>query len=158
MVEQISASLPSTVLEDTVLVDRTINQNGDVDNNQMAADQRIIHIESRVDRLETDVSDIKIGVQKLLDRPVLPGFGQIVGTLVSTLVACSIILGFAEWRLNSAFMPVRDEISENKNLNMAQQEVIANLRIKTAVLEERSLWQGGFSTRSNWMDKADKTK
>ncbi len=135
---------------------RIIRQTGYDDNNQMSIDPRIVHIESRVDRLEADVSDIKIGVQKLLDRPVLPGFGQIIGTLVSTLVACSIILGFAEWRLSTAFEPVKSDINVLRLMREQEYSSLVDLRIKTAVLEERSAWLSGSGQHSNSAAKADK--
>ena len=116
-----------------------------------ATDSRIVHIETRVDSLERDVNDIKTGVQKLLDRPVLPGFGAIVSTLVSTLMVVGMIMGFAEWRLNRATYPLEETLS---HLSTSQQEtsnrVWENL-LKTVVLEERSKWlqlQNSWSTRT----------
>ncbi len=138
------------------MVRRVIHQSGYDGNNQMPIDPRIVHIESRVDRLEADVADIKMGVQKLLDRPVLPGFGQIIGTLVSTLIACSIILGFAEWRLSTAFEPVKSDINVLRSMREQEYSLLIDQRIKTAVLEERSIWLSGGGQHSNWTAKSDK--
>lgn len=106
----------------------------------MADDPRLIHIEGRVDRLESDVLEIKSGVQKLLDRPQNPGLQQVLGTLVSTLVACGLIFGFAEWRLSQAVLPVKEEISMLKSDIRQNDESNWETKVHAAVLEERSIW------------------
>lgn len=116
-----------------------------------ATDSRIVHIETRVDRLEADVSDIKTGVQKLLDRPVLPGFGAIVSTLVSTLMVVGMIMGFAEWRLNRATYPIEENLSELGSLQSKIDNRVWENLLKTVVLEERSKWlqlQNSWSTKT----------
>lgn len=122
-------------------------ESGDISNNP-----RIVHIESRVDRLETDVAEIKTGVKQLLERPVLPGFAQIAGTLVSTLAAVGLILGFAEWRLTRATDPLQSALNRIETRTLHNEDSIVESRIKSAVLEERSRW---LQTQSNWTAKAD---
>lgn len=116
---------------------------------------RIIHIESRVDRLETDVSEIKVGVKKLLDRPASPGFNQVMGTLLSTLATCAIVFGFAEWRLSVAVEPVKQELS---HFEAKQSEIIKDQHkeaLRLAVLYERASW---IQSQSNWAAKTDKAQ
>lgn len=116
---------------------------------------RIIHIESRVDRLETDVSEIKSGVKALLNRPASPGFNQVMGTLLSTLATCAIVFGFAEWRLSEAVEPVKLEIAamEVKHIKAVEEQHREALRL--AVLYERAAW---LQTSSNWQAKVDKAQ
>lgn len=121
--------------------------NGMVDTNS-----RIVHIEGRVDRLESDVSDIKAGVRELLNRPANPGFDQVIKTLVSTLAACAIIAGFGEWRINQAVSPIVNLLSATDiKLDKGVDNVI-ELRIEQAVLEERSRW---LQTQTSWSTKTE---
>jgi len=108
--------------------------------NMPTDDPHIVHLTGRVDRLDADVADIKIGVQKLLDRPVLPGFGAIASTLVSTLMVVGMIMGFAEWRLNRATYPIDTALSGlDKRVGAVDDRVWLN-KIEQAVLDERSRW------------------
>jgi hypothetical protein len=118
-----------------------------------ATDRRIVHIEGRVDRLETDVSDIKAGVKELLGRPVSPGFGQVITTLLSTLAACAILAGFGEWRVNQAIAPVSSQVIENKKDVQLNVKELTETRIQQAVLLERSRW---LEQRSSWETKTEK--
>lgn len=123
-----------------------------LDREMAATDSRIVHIEGRVDRLETDVGDIKAGVKELLGRPVHPGFGQLITTLLSTLAACAILAGFGEWRINQAINPVILQVSRNEDRINKSIDNITNLRVKQAVLEERSRW---LQAQSNWSAKTE---
>lgn len=116
---------------------------------------KLIHIESRVDRLETDVSEIKTGVKKLLDRPTSPGFTQVMGTLLSTLATCAIVFGFAEWRLSVAVEPVQKEIAVLEARHEKFIERQHDEAIKLAVLQERAAW---IQSNSNWVAKTDKAQ
>ncbi len=98
---------------------------------------RIIHLESRVDRVESDVSEIKQGVKTLLSRPQNPGYTQIIATLFSTLGALGLIFAFAEWRLAEAVHPINALAAE---LKAERSEFTTRLRIievNNAVLSER---------------------
>jgi hypothetical protein len=103
-------------------------------------DPHIIHLESRVSVLEGDVTEIKSGVKQLLDRPQNPGFGQVIGTLLSTLGACALIFGFAEWRLERAVTPLESVVSHLSVTQRDQYERIWQGRVHTAVQEERFRW------------------
>lgn len=103
-------------------------------------DPHMIHLEGRVDRLETDVTEIKSGVKTLLDRPQNPGFTQVIGTLVSTLAACALVFGFAEWRLDRAVTPVQELARANEVTVGDISRRVWEDRIRTAVLEERTRW------------------
>lgn len=116
---------------------------------------RIIHIESRVDRLETDVSEIKLGVKKLLDRPTSPGFTQVMGTLLSTLATCAIVFGFAEWRLSVAVEPVQQEIAQLEAKQARSNEEQHKEALRLAVLYERAGW---IQSQSNWQAKSDRAQ
>ena len=87
-----------------------------------AINPRFVQLEGRVDRLEEDVSEIKKGVQKLLDRPQNLGFTQVITTLLSTLGLVALIFGFAEWRLSTAIEPTKIEITELKEIIENQRE------------------------------------
>lgn len=112
--------------------------------------ERILLIEGRVDRLEGDVSEIKSGVKELLQRPTQAGYGQLIGIIATTLVVCSLIFGFAEWRLWQAVQPVEDRVNELVNKDMGFLQHITELRVKMAVLEERSNW---LKSQMSWSAK-----
>lgn len=112
--------------------------------------ERILLIEGRVDRLEGDVSEIKNGVKELLQRPATAGYGQLIGVIATTLVVCSLIFGFAEWRLWQAVQPVQDRVNELVNRDMNFLQHITDLKIKMAVLEERSIW---MKSQLSWAAK-----
>ncbi len=99
----------------------------------MSADAKFIHLESRVDRLEGDVGDIKKMVKQLVDRPQNPGFAQVISTLLATLGTCAIIFGFAEWRIVQAVSPVEKMVEKFS-------EQTTDNKVKSAILEERSVW------------------
>lgn len=99
----------------------------------MTDDPHIIHLQGRVDRLESDVTEIKAGVKTLLNRPQNPGFSQVIGTLLATLATCSIIFAFAEWRIIQAVDPV-------STLSQEAFMLARDNKIKAAVFEERSRW------------------
>ena len=118
----------------------------------MADDPRLIHIEGRVDRLETDVLEIKSGVQKLLDRPQNPGLQQVLGTLVSTLVVCGMVFGFAEWRLSQAVLPVQSEITTLKSEIRRNDDTQRETQIQSAILNERTIW---LKSQEGWKPKIE---
>jgi hypothetical protein len=103
-------------------------------------DPHIIHLEGRVDRLESDVTEIKSGVKTLLDRPQNPGFTQVIGTLLSTLGACALIFGFAEWRLERAVTPLETYARALGAEQSQQSERVWQSRLQLAVQEERARW------------------
>jgi hypothetical protein len=103
-------------------------------------DPHIIHLESRVSVLESDVSEIKSGVKALLDRPQNPGFAQVIGTLLSTLGACALIFGFAEWRLDRAVSPLEGVVNHMATVQSQQYERIWQNKLSSAVAEERARW------------------
>ena len=116
----------------------------------MSSDPQIIHLTGRVDRLETDVHDIKAGVKELLGRPQNPGFSQVVGTLLATLAACAIIFGFAKFHLFEAITPLQTNIAGlQEELSEARKYSEEN-RVKNAVLEERSIW---LKSQQGWKPK-----
>jgi regulator of replication initiation timing len=102
-----------------------------------AINPRFVQLEGRVDRLEEDVSEIKKGVQKLLDRPQNLGFTQVITTLLSTLGLVALIFGFAEWRLSTAIEPTKVEITELKEAIKKQTEKIHIYDVEFARLEAR---------------------
>ncbi len=103
-------------------------------------DPHIIHLESRVSVLETDVTEIKSGVKQLLDRPQNPGFAQVIGTLLSTLGACALIFGFAEWRLERAVTPLESVVSYLSVVQREQYERVWQNKVQLAVQDERARW------------------
>ena len=103
-------------------------------------DPHIIHLESRVSVLENDVAEIKSGVRALLDRPQNPGFAQVIGTLLSTLGACALIFGFAEWRLERALTPIETGVGRLTVTQTQKYERIWKNRLTAAVQEERARW------------------
>lgn len=108
--------------------------------NQVTDDPHIVDLRGRVDRLEGDVADIKMGVQKLLDRPVAPGFNAVASTLLTTLAVMGMIMGFAEWRLTRATEPLESTVVA---LDSRQREIddrVWQNKLLDAVLEERSRW------------------
>lgn len=109
-------------------------------NTVMSDDPDIIHLATRVDRVETDVTEIKAGVKALLDRPQNPGFTQVIGTLLSTLGACALIFGFAEWRLEKAVKPIETAFYQSHEITLQN-------RVDFAVLEERIAW---VKSLQNW--------
>ena len=103
-------------------------------------DPHIIHLESRVSVLETDVAEIKSGVRALLDRPQSPRFAQVVGTTLSALGVCAMVFGFAEWRLARALTPIETGVSRLMVTQSKQYERIWKNRLTAAVQEERARW------------------
>ena len=121
----------------------------------MADDPRLIHIEGRVDRLETDVIEIKTGVQKLLDRPQNPGFTQVVSTMLATLGICGIVFGFARWHLYEAVSPLQQNIMSIEKKMDDSDRRFENERVTSAIndaiMAERSRWleaQRGWTPRT----------
>jgi hypothetical protein len=103
-------------------------------------DPRVVHLEGRVERVEGDVRDIKAGVQKLLDRPQHPGFGQVLAGILTTLLITGLIFGFGEWRLGQAVQPVQAEAAAAA---ITANQIAASLQaaeVRAAVLEERISW------------------
>ena len=132
------------------MAEKETTQNGGDKVAAMSSDPQIIHLTGRVDRLETDVHDIKAGVQKLLDRPQNPGFSQVIGTLLATLGACAIIFGFAKWHLYEAFNPLREDVVILKQkYDEAERQAVEN-RVKNAILEERANW---LKSQRGWTPK-----
>lgn len=103
-------------------------------------DPHIIHLESRVTVLESDVSEIKSGVKQLLDRPQNPGFAQVIGTLLSTLGACALIFGFAEWRLERAVSPLESIVADISIAQRQHYDRVWENRREIAVMQERARW------------------
>lgn len=108
---------------------------------------RIVHIEGRVDRLETDVGEIKDGVKKLLSRPTSPGFGQVIGTMATTLVVVGSIFAFFEWRITKATARTEIDVVDLRTEMRSDRVDLVDMKIKTAVLEERANW---LRSRENW--------
>lgn len=75
-------------------------------------EERIIRLEERVDRIESDVGAIKIGIQTLLDRKQSSGISQIITTGASALAILAFILAFAYWHLTAAIAPIDTRLAE----------------------------------------------
>lgn len=112
-----------------------------------STDPQIVNLTGRVDRLETDVHDIKAGVKELLGRPQNPGFNQVIGTLLATLAACAIIFGFAKFHLFEAITPLQDGIATLKTELSEARKYSEENRVQNAVMQERSRW---LEAQSGW--------
>lgn len=109
------------------------------------ADGHFIQLEGRVGRLETDVSEIKGGINTLLSRPQNPGFTQAISTVLTVLAVCGFVFAFAEWRLNSAVSPLEKAVQSVIAAETGNASAVIENRIKNAVLEERMSWMRGIS-------------
>lgn len=118
-------------------------------------ESRLIQVESRVTRLEDDVTEIKTGVKELLERPQSAAYGQAIGLIATTLVVCGLIFGFAEWRLLQAVSPVQSQILELKKEISVGEQKITNLKINSAVMEERVGW---VKSMTGWHAQLEKVK
>lgn len=109
-------------------------------NMSVSENPRVIHLEGRVDHLENDVSAIKTGVQKLLDRPQNPGFTQVIVTLFSTLGAIGMIFTFAQWQLSTAMEPQRAQLVVMANIMKEFDGALKGAQIEIATMREREAW------------------
>lgn len=109
-----------------------ISSNSSMLHPAMNDEMKTLQLESRVDRLEIDVTSIGDGVKKLLDRPQNPGLSQIITTIVSALAVLSIICGFAEWRLSTAIDPVQSEIAQVRHAMEKMDDAFRTLQIDSA--------------------------
>jgi hypothetical protein len=103
-------------------------------------DPRVVHLEGRVERVEKDVSDIKAGVQKLLERPQFAGFAQVVGTLLTTFAVVAFIFGLNEWRLAVLASPVAHELERIRVESIKMMDQLHAAELRAAVMEERMQW------------------
>lgn len=113
----------------------------------MSDDPRVVHLEGRVERVEKDVSDIKAGVQKLLERPQFAGFQQVVGTLLTTFMVVGLIFGLNEWRLSVAATPVAKALEKIEAEAQRRSDAQHMAEIKAAVMAERLEWMRELKAR-----------
>lgn len=111
------------------------------------SDARLVHIEGRVDRLESDVGEIKEGVKQLLQRPTSAGYSQTMKAIAVTLGVVGAIFGFFEWRITQATGTLDLRATEARIDAASDRRDLVELRVRTAVLEERSAW---MKSLRNW--------
>lgn len=94
-------------------------------------------------------------MQKLLDRPQNPGLSNVLGALVSTLVAVGIIFGFAKYQWSESLQPMKDQFAVFARTLEDQGAASVETRIRLAVQEERTSW---ISSQVGWAAKEDRIK
>jgi len=111
---------------------------------------RFVTLESRVERLEQDVHEIKDGIKQLLGRPQASSYRDVSAAAVGTLTIVALVFAFAEWRLMEGLRPVAAAVERLQQRAEANSDAVFALRLEAVRTEERMRMQ---LQRGSWAAK-----